>query len=65
MNIATRSTNPAIEPTAGIHYIPPETSTPLANVALALGIVLTVILIVNNLLDMPVKFRALWSLWRK
>lgn len=42
-----------------------EMQSPLTNAALILGIVLTVILIVNALLDMPVKIRNLWALWRK
>ena len=43
----------------------PEAQLNLANVALALGIILTVVLIVNSLLDMPVKLRALWRLRHK
>lgn len=42
-----------------------ELQHPLADVALALGITLTIILIVNGLLDLPVKIRNLWLLWRK
>ena len=38
----------------------PESQLTLANVALALGIILTIVLIVNGLPDMPVKLRALW-----
>ena len=40
----------------------PESQLTLANVALALGIILTIVLIVHGLLDMPVKLRALWRL---
>ena len=43
----------------------PESQLTLANVALALGIILTIVLIVNGLLDMPVKLRALWRLRKK
>ena len=42
-----------------------ELQHPLASVALVLGITLTIILIVNGLLDLPVKIRNLWLLWRK
>ena len=43
----------------------PETLSFLPSVALLLGIILTAILIINGLLDMPVKFRKLWRLIRK
>ena len=46
-------------------YLMAELQHPLASVALALGITLTIILIVNGLLDLPVKIRNLWLLWRK
>lgn len=45
--------------------MPPESPSWLTNAALSLGIVLTIILILNGLLDMPVKFRNLRKLWRK
>lgn len=45
--------------------MPPESPSWLTNIALSLGIVLTVILILNGLLDMPAKFRNLRKLWRK
>ena len=42
-----------------------EIQHPLADVALVLGIALTIVLIANGLLDMQVKIRNLWLLWRK
>lgn len=45
--------------------MPPESPSWLTNAALLLGIVLTIILILNGLLDMPVKLRNLRKLWRK
>ena len=42
-----------------------ESQSALANVGLILGIALTVVLIINGLLDMPAKFRSLWRLWRE
>ena len=42
-----------------------EMQNPLTDAALILGIVLTVILIINALLDMPGKIRNLLALWRK
>ena len=42
-----------------------EMQDPLTSFALALGIVLTIILIINALLDMPGKIRDLRALWRK
>ena len=47
--------------------MPPESPSLLTNIALSLGVVLTVILILNGLFDMPVKFRNLWRMikeWR-
>ena len=46
-------------------YLTAELQHPLAGVALVLGITLTIILMVNGLLDLPVKIRNLWLLWRK
>lgn len=43
----------------------PEPQLPLANVALILGIGLTIILIINGLLEMPVKIRAFLQMWRR
>ena len=45
--------------------MPPESQSWLTNAALVLGIILTIILILNGLLDMPVKLRNLRKLWRK
>ncbi len=45
--------------------MPSESPSWLTNAALSLGVVLTVILIINGLLDMPVKFRNLWRMIRK
>lgn len=45
--------------------MPPESPSLLTSIALVLGIVLTAILIINGLMDMPVKFRNLRKLWRK
>lgn len=42
-----------------------ESQSALANVGLILGIALTVVLIINGLLDMPAKLRSLWRLWRE
>ena len=39
--------------------MPPETPSWLTSAALSLGVVLTVILIINGLLDLPVKFPSL------
>ena len=43
----------------------PEMQNPLTDAALILGIVLTIILTINALLDMPAKIRNLRALWRK
>ena len=37
----------------------------LSNIVILLGIFLTIILIVNGLLDMPVKIRNLWEMWKR
>lgn len=37
----------------------------LSNIIVLLGIALTMILIVNGLLDMPVKIRHLWEMWKR
>ena len=43
----------------------PESQLTLANFALVLGIILTIVLIINGLLEMPIKLRALWRLRKK
>ena len=38
---------------------------PLTDIIVILGLVLTVILIINGLLEMPVKIRAFLQIWRE
>lgn len=45
--------------------MPPESPSLLTSVALLLGMILTAILIINGLLDMPVKFRSLLRMVRE